>query len=240
MFDYINDFPLFVGVLAAVIHVLSGPDHLAAVGPIAIREKNKSWLVGIAWGIGHIAGMSIIGILFYYFRDFIPIELISNHSETIVGLILIVIGIWVFYKLAYPKKSSSHSHIHIHKNSEGLIYAHYHPHVHDELGSHEHMHTSKQSIYAVFGIGTLHGFAGISHLVSLLPTLAFSTQTAAIMYLSGFAIGTILAMLFFSMVLGLMSKKIADRGKYKPYQYLNALAASVAIFVGIFWIYHSW
>ncbi|MCF6241867.1 MAG: hypothetical protein L3J74_11050, partial [Bacteroidales bacterium] len=188
MIDYINDFPLFIGILAAIIHVLSGPDHLAAVGPIAINEKNKSWLIGFAWGIGHIAGMGIIGILFYYFRDFIPVEFISNQSEKVVGLILIVIGLWVFYKLVFPTKKSAHSHIHIHKSKEGFIYAHYHPHEHAVQISHEHEHnSSKQSIYTVFGIGTLHGFAGISHLMSLLPTLAFSTQTAAVVYLSGFA-----------------------------------------------------
>lgn len=239
MSNYINDFPLFIGILAAIIHVLSGPDHLAAVGPIAIKEKNKSWLVGIAWGLGHISGMSIIGILFYYFRDFIPIELISNHSETIVGIILVGIGIWVFYRLAFPQKSE-HSHIHVHKNTDGIIYAHYHPHEHFQSESHEHLHASKPSAYAVFGIGTVHGFAGISHLISLLPTLAFASQTSAIMYLSGFAIGTLIAMLFFSVILGYISQKIDNNGKYKPYQYLNALAAFIAIFVGLFWIYQSW
>jgi ABC-type nickel/cobalt efflux system permease component RcnA len=240
MINYINDFPLFVGILAAIIHVLSGPDHLAAVGPIVIQKNNKSWLVGFAWAIGHIAGMAIIGVLFYYFRNFIPIEFISGQSEKMVGLILIVIGLWVFYKLAYQKTESKHSHIHIHQDKSGSVYAHYHPHEHTEEESHEHKHSSKQSVYTVFGIGTLHGFAGISHLVSLLPTLAFSTQTAAIMYLSGFAAGTIIAMVFFSIVLGVVSQKVTNKGTHKPYEYLNALAATIAIFVGIFWIYQSW
>ena len=240
MLEYINDFPLLIGVLAAVIHVLSGPDHLAAVGPIAIKEKDKSWMVGMAWGVGHIAGMTIIGILFYFFRKFIPVEFISEQSEKLVGIILIVIGFWVFYKLFFSKKE--HSHIHIHKDDNGNVIAHYHPHTHNSDGNiHEHKHYSKQSIYTVFGIGTLHGFAGISHLVSLLPTLAFSSQISAIMYLSGFAAGTIMAMIFFSVILGIISRKTTSfKGKYKPYQYLNFIAASAAIFVGVFWIYHSW
>ncbi|MCF6242303.1 MAG: hypothetical protein L3J74_13265, partial [Bacteroidales bacterium] len=65
-------------------------------------------------------------------------------------------------------------------------------------------------------------------------------QTAAVMYLSGFAVGTIIAMVFFSILLGFISNKVSNKAKYQPYQYLNALAASIAIFVGIFWIYHSW
>ena len=240
MLNHLNDFPLLVGLLAAIIHVLSGPDHLAAVGPLAIDENNKSWLIGLAWGIGHIAGMALIGILFYYFRNFIPVEIISGHSEKLVGIILIVIGIWVFYKFAQTKKSNAHSHIHIHKNRQGKVYAHYHPHQHNESEKHEHEHTGTQSVYTVFGIGTLHGFAGISHLISLLPTLAFAGQKSALEYLLGFAAGTILAMMFFSVILGIISQTVVTKGKYKPYQYLNAIAAVIAIFVGIFWIYQSW
>jgi ABC-type nickel/cobalt efflux system permease component RcnA len=239
MHNYINDFPLLIGILAAIIHVLSGPDHLAAVGPLVIQKNNRSWIIGFAWAMGHIAGMTLIGTLFYYFRNFIPIEFISGQSEKIVGLILIVIGLWVFYKLTYKTKNK-HSHIHIHQDKSGSVYAHYHPHEHTNQESHEHKHSSKQSVYAVFGIGTLHGFAGISHLVSLLPTLAFAKQSSAIMYLSGFAVGTIIAMVFFSIVLGVISLKVTNKGTHKTYGYLNALAASIAILVGIFWIYQSW
>jgi len=175
MIEYITDFPLLVGVLAAIIHVLSGPDHLAAVGPIALKEKNNSWHIGLFWGIGHTLGLLLIGVLFYYFRNLIPVDFISRQSEKIVGLILILIGIWVFFRLVKKKKKSSHkhSHIHLHTNSEGTPYAHFHIHQHKGYENHNHVHQQKQGIFAALGIGTFHGFAGISHLISLLPTLAF-------------------------------------------------------------------
>ena len=67
-------FPLITGSLAAMLHVITGPDHLAAVTPFAIESKKKAWKVGVFWGIGHLFGMSLIGVLFILFEEFIPIE----------------------------------------------------------------------------------------------------------------------------------------------------------------------
>ena len=240
MVELITELPLFVGVLAAMIHVLSGPDHLAAVGPLAIDKNNNSWLVGFFWGIGHTAGMLLIGVLFFHFRDFIPVDFISRQSEIIVGVILIVIGLWVYFKLANSKKTSEkHSHIHLHEDVSGDTYAHYHTHQHKIKSNHDHKHSQKQGVLAASGIGVLHGFAGVSHLISLLPTLAFSKQTGAVLYLSGFAIGTILSMILFSVILGLLGKKASKNNKNKMYFILNAIAATVAVIVGFFWIYQS-
>lgn len=241
MLEYIKDFPLFIGVLAAIIHVLSGPDHLAAVGPIALKQKNNSWLIGLSWGIGHNLGMVLIGILFFYFREFIPVEFISAQSEKIVGIILILIGLWVFLKLYRKKETvSKHSHIHLHKNEEGGTYAHYHGHDHVEGNKHEHTHLQRKSAFTVMGVGTLHGFAGVSHFIGLLPTLAFAHRGEAVLYLIGFAVGTIISMIVFSAVLGVIGKAASSKNKFKPYYYLNIIAASAAIFVGLFWIYQSW
>ena len=40
-------FPLFAGIIAAMLHVISGPDHLAAVTPFAIESKRKAWKIGL-------------------------------------------------------------------------------------------------------------------------------------------------------------------------------------------------
>ena len=56
-------FPLFAGIIAAVLHVISGPDHLAAVTPFAVESKKKAWKIGLFWGFGHIGGMLLIGII---------------------------------------------------------------------------------------------------------------------------------------------------------------------------------
>jgi len=40
------------GLAAGLIHVLSGPDHLAAVAPLA-GGRGRAWRAGFLWGLGH-------------------------------------------------------------------------------------------------------------------------------------------------------------------------------------------
>ncbi|MDP3360126.1 MAG: hypothetical protein Q8S41_12350 [Lutibacter sp.] len=108
-------FPLLAGIIAAILHVISGPDHLAAVTPFAIESKKKAWKVGLFWGIGHLLGMISIGILFLMFKDLIPIEKISMHSEKMVGIILIGLALWIFFKIFKVNlKHNWHNKIFIH------------------------------------------------------------------------------------------------------------------------------
>jgi len=120
-------FPVLAGIIAAILHVISGPDHLAAVTPFAIESKKKAWKVGLFWGIGHLLGMISIGILFLVFKDLIPIEKISLHSEKMVGVILIGLALWIFFKIFREEKQHRHTHIH----AEGIPMIHTHPHIHE-------------------------------------------------------------------------------------------------------------
>ena len=86
---------LVTGALAGFVHVLSGPDHLAAVAPMAVVDRDRGWLSGWTWGLGHAAGVVVIAILAVLLRDLLPpIEMISAWSERIVGVALIAVGLW--------------------------------------------------------------------------------------------------------------------------------------------------
>ena len=124
------------GISAAIAHVLSGPDHLAAVTPLAIESRNKSWGIGLAWGIGHTVGMLMIGVLFYFFRDFIAVDVISEHSEQLVGVLLMGIGGWAIAKVFVKKEVGKHSHPHFHRVESRGDFVHIHKHAHGEAHSH--------------------------------------------------------------------------------------------------------
>lgn len=49
---------LLAGLVAGILHVLTGPDHLATVGTLAIEERWRSWVTGLVWGVGHTSGYS--------------------------------------------------------------------------------------------------------------------------------------------------------------------------------------
>ena len=104
----ITNFAILSGLLAAMLHVVAGVDHLATVTPLVVETRLKSWLIGFWWGLGHTIGILIIGTLFLFFKDYIPIAYISNYSEQLVAFILIGIGIWGFYRIYHaPRKTES-------------------------------------------------------------------------------------------------------------------------------------
>ena len=82
------------GLVAGVVHVLSGPDHLAAIAPYAVADRARSWRTGVRWGLGHSAGVLGVGLLVLVGRHALPLEALSAHSELGVGLALLAIGIW--------------------------------------------------------------------------------------------------------------------------------------------------
>ena len=71
-------FAAIAGFSAGLIHVLSGPDHLAAVAPFAAEQDRGQWRAGFRWGLGHTVGVLIIGMLLVPLRGVLPIQVVSE------------------------------------------------------------------------------------------------------------------------------------------------------------------
>lgn len=162
----------FAGLLAGFVHVLSGPDHLAAIAPYAVDGKSRAWRTGVRWGLGHAMGALAVGLLVLVLRETLPVEAVSAWGERLVGLALIGIGIWGI--CAALARASPRSRVH---------------------GTHVHGH-------AAFAVGTLHGFAGSAHLIGMLPALALPSDFAAAAYLLLFGTGSVVAMAMFALLVG--------------------------------------
>lgn len=226
-------FPLFAGIIAAVLHVISGPDHLAAVTPFAIESKKKAWKVGLFWGIGHLVGMLFIGVLFLVFKEFIPIEKISEHSEKLVGFVLIILGIWIFVRIF--KEEKNHIHMHVHSEENPLI--HKHSHIHNSEKTHSHKHPNlKQGNIASLSVGFLHGLAGIAHFLLFLPVIGFASQWDSAKYIIGFGIGTLLAMISFAFVIGNISTFSKQDHNDSFFKGIRLAGGLFAFIIGVYWI----
>src|SRR5437870_2373404 len=209
---------IFAGLAAGLIHALSGPDHLAAIAPLATKYPHRAWVAGLRWGAGHASGVLAVGILSLLLRGVLPVDLISDWSDRIVGVLLIGIGIW-----ALRKALQIHTHEHTHGDEE-----HVHIHMHGKNARHEkpHVHT-----HAAFGIGTLHGLAGSSHFLAIIPALALPSNAQAVAYLGFYGFGTVLAMIAFAAAIGSVSARFAARGAHL-YRRLLLACSAVAILVG--------
>ena len=230
-------FSLIAGLMASMLHVITGPDHLAAVVPFAIESKKKAWKIGLFWGIGHLVGMLSIGILFMVFKELIPVDSISEYSEQLVGLVLIGIGIWAIYKIF--KKDKNHKHLHVHSENSPIIHAHKHEHSHEKSHHHTHDKTIKQSNYASFSIGALHGLAGIAHFLLFLPVLGFDERSEAVLYIVGFGLGTLLAMTAFAFVIGKISSYTKDEHNDVFFKGIRLAGGLFAIVIGIYWMFNT-
>jgi ABC-type nickel/cobalt efflux system permease component RcnA len=221
-------FAAISGLIAGLIHVLSGPDHLAAIAPLAVRRPKAAWVPGMRWGIGHSAGVTVIGLASLWLRDRIPIQMISSWGERLVGVMLLAIGFWALRKAlkvhAHEHEHDGDRHVHLHSHTHTHPVAHHQPEAH-------HGHT-----HAAFGIGILHGLAGSSHFLGVLPILAFPTHAQALTYLLTFGIGTVAAMAGFSGLMGWITRSfVVDSARI--YRRMMTACALSAMAVGCFWLF---
>ena len=212
---------LVTGALAGVFHVLSGPDHLAAVAPLAVEGRRRGWLAGWTWGLGHASGVVMVALLGVLLREMLPpIDVLSAWSERLVGAALIGIGLWALARCArvgparHQHGQWSHDHFHVQAGPPWIR----------RLG---HAHAS-------FCLGLLHGVAGSSHFFGVLPALALPTTGAAVLYISAFGAGTVAAMTIFAAAVG----SIAVHRVHGPraYRAMMSVAALLAIVIGGVWL----
>ncbi|VAX19486.1 Nickel transporter UreH [hydrothermal vent metagenome] len=215
---------IVAGFTAGFVHVLSGPDHLAAIAPLSFDKQNRGWLAGMQWGLGHTGGVLLVGGVAVSLRETLPLDAFSAVSERLVGIALIWIGLWGLRKAflnvghihEHGHDTASHTHIHLHETKT----------THKKQYSHAHTH-------AAFAVGTLHGLAGSAHLLGVLPALALPLYSA-VLYLAFFGVGSILAMTGFAWATGLFSSRV--KNIKKAYRYSLAGLSSVSIVVGCVWL----
>jgi hypothetical protein len=181
------------------------------VAPLVVEERRRGWTTGLLWGLGHSVGVWGVGLLALALRGLLPVDRLSSISERLVGAVLIGVGLWGLRRVwlaRYPKDAAE--------------------------TPHHHPLPARPSLAALW-IGTLHGLAGSSHLLGILPALALPSTAASLAYVAAFGLGSIAAMVAFSSALGLVALRLTTGGA-GAYQALLATFSAVSILVGGWWL----
>ena len=210
---------ILTGFAAGAVHVVSGADHMIAMAPSSIQKPRVALIDGLAWGIGHSAGVLILSIFGILARDLINIELMSSYAEFLVGISLLIVG-------GVAIRTSLKVNIHMHQHMHGEEATHKHFHFHS-LGNKLH----RSHTHAATGLGVLHGFAGASHLVAVVPALALPLF-GALAYLFSYLLGSIFAM--GCVVLGISFA--TSKANKMFYPFLMRSIGGLSIVTGIFWL----
>lgn len=231
------------GFAAGALHVVTGPDHLAAVAPLAAHSRRLGWRTGATWGLGHGSGVVVLGLAGIAARDVLSLDRLASVAELLVGVMLVGLGIWAIRRAL-------------------RVVVHTHEHDHDGLGTHEHMHlhvgnhahslahlvrtaprlragasglvaadpAHARHTHAVLGIGFLHGAAGGGHLFGVLPSLALP-PAAAVVYLTCYLLSAVFSMAGFGLLVG----RLTRRGGPRRLRLVMAGSGVLAVATGVFW-----
>ena len=213
---------ILTGIIAGLVHVFSGADHLIAMAPSAINTPKIAFRNSFSWGLGHSSGVVLLTVLAIFIKDITPLNRFSNIAELLVGISLLFVGL---FAIKNSFQLSIHSHSHKHEN--GFYHRHYHFHFN------EHKNTNKHS-HALTGLGLLHGIAGGSHFLAILPALALSL-TNACAYLVSYLIGSLISMNLFTCLISFTTFNIGQ----KFIKRLIVFAGGLSFSMGLFWMQKS-
>jgi hypothetical protein len=142
-------------------------------------------------------------------RDTLHIEALSAWGERCVSLVLIGIGFWAMRAALAAQRAHSNPTLQEKR-----------PRVHG---------------HAAFAVGTVHGLAGSSHVLGIVPALLLPSDFAAAAYLLLFGAGSVIAMGAFSSLAGWL----ANRSDASPItrSALLGVCSVLAFFIGGIWLF---
>jgi hypothetical protein len=177
-----------------------------AVATIVTRERKflDGALIGVFWGLGHMATVTLAGAILVALNLTLPAPL-TTGLELLVAAMLVLLGVLRLRDAARGLGEVGTGHLAADHDHGGAAAVHSHPHVHaGHAHSHAHLHPSPPLTRAIargrgglaaraIMVGAVHGLAG-SAAIALLVLATLHSVASAVAYLLIFGLGTITGM----------------------------------------------
>jgi ABC-type nickel/cobalt efflux system permease component RcnA len=186
---------LGTAAMLGFLHALE-VDHMVAVTTFVSRRPTRvaALRFGFRWGLGHAVAVLAVGGLLLATGLRWPTRY-DTAGEALVGLMLIGLGVWALdsarkLHLHSHEEHGGHAHLHLHKGQP----AHAHSHGPAARAEEPHEHGG------ITLVGLLHGLAGTTGVVALVPVTMMDRVGLGLGYLACFGVGVTLAMMVFALV----------------------------------------
>jgi ABC-type nickel/cobalt efflux system permease component RcnA len=230
-------------------------DHMLAVTTFVTRRPRLAVAAGFGarWGLGHSIAVLLAGGLLLATGVKLPARF-DAIGEAVVGLVLVGLGLWAWRSAARlhlhtPEEHGGHAHVHVHdaradahphEHEHGQVHEHarhvsppdHHHHHHDHPHPHAHAGHEHEGITLV---GLMHGLAGTSAVVALVPVTMLQSLPVGLGYLVMFGVGVTAAMTLFAMAAAYAMRQAAERSLAWGRR-ATRLVGSAGIVVGTWWV----
>lgn len=224
-------------------------DHMIAVTAfVSTRPALRAAAgFGLRWGLGHSIAVFIAGGILIATGLRWP-EKYDALGEAMVGVLLVAVGVWAMLRarklhLHPPEEHGDHAHLHVH-GGKAAAHAHDHhehpPHapVHPPAGHHHHDHDHAHEKRGITVVGLMHGLAGTSAVVALVPVTMMDRWVVGLGYLVAFGAGVMLAMTAYALVAAAAFRRAAS-GSLPWGRAIGRFAGIGSIVVGLVWIWRA-
>ncbi len=221
---------LGTAAMLGVLHALE-IDHLVAVTTFVSRRPSlrSATRFGLRWGVGHSAAVLLAGGVLLATGVRWP-ERYDALGEGLVGLMLVGLGLWAM---------SAARKLHLHPEEEHGDHAHLH--LHGPRAPHEHGHRPPPAAAGshdhggITLVGLLHGLAGTTSVVALVPMTLVDRVGLGLGYLGAFGLGVTVAMTLFALAAAALMRRATARSLVWGRRTVGLVGLS-GIGVGLWWL----
>jgi ABC-type nickel/cobalt efflux system permease component RcnA len=219
---------LGTAAMLGFLHALE-VDHMVAVTTFVSRRPSlaSAGRFGLRWGLGHSVAVLLAGGVVLATGVRWP-ERYDALGEALVGLMLVGLGLWALVaarKLHLHPVQEHGDHAHLHLHGSGGAHGHAHPHAED--AAHDHG--------GITLVGLLHGLAGTTGVVALVPMTMMDRVGLGLGYLSAFGAGVTVAMTLFALTAALVMRRATAASLVWGRRIVGVVGVA-GIVVGLWWV----
>mmetsp|Transcript_122058 Transcript_122058/g.379967 ORF Transcript_122058/g.379967 Transcript_122058/m.379967 type:complete len:282 (+) Transcript_122058:177-1022(+) len=87
--------PLYGGVVAGLLHVVLGPDHLCTIATLSACQGAEAFGFGVRWAGGHITGLILVAVLLAALNakcSSAAVQAYEHYADYVMGMLLFACG----------------------------------------------------------------------------------------------------------------------------------------------------